>query len=422
MRVLAATQGVNACIKRLIALTSIYAKRKICLGQQCLLNIPMTPEELVVVGNQHREQDRPDDALAFYAQAFVKDRNYFHAWNNYGNVLRESGDPVGAVPFLQRAISLDPNNATAQFNLSVAYLLAGNYAQGWPQYEHRWNFEHLTDTLPQFNKPRWTGQDLKDKTIMVCQEQGLGDTIQFVRFIWDLHVRGAKIILLVNQNLEPLFASSKLVEKIVNQAPDQEEFDYWIPIMSLPNVLGITLENLKPMQSYLTANESLYKACLKSLGPKHKLRVGFCWSGRRDNWVNRYKGMNLSHMLDLIEKNPNYDWINLQLDATPEETQKLINAGVVEYNIPINNFADTAALVNTLDVVITVDTAVAHLAAALGRPTWIMLGAQAVDWRWLLGRESSPWYLTARLLRQPVMGDWASVTNKIHQYLGWFKI
>ena len=176
--------------------------------------------------------------------------------------------------------------------------------------------------------------------------------------------------------------------------------------MSLPRVLGVTLENLAQMQSYLNADEGAYRAWLKHLGPKHRLRVGFCWSGRRDTWINRYKGMKLDDMLALIQRNPDYDWINLQLDATPEETQQLINAGVVEYSLPVATFADTAALVSTLDVVVTVDTAVAHLSAALGRPTWIMLGSQAVDWRWLLGRDSSPWYLTARLFRQPRRGDW----------------
>jgi ADP-heptose:LPS heptosyltransferase len=127
-------------------------------------------------------------------------------------------------------------------------------------------------------------------------------------------------------------------------------------------------------------------------------------------------------MLALIQRNPNYDWINLQMDATEEETQRLVAAGVVEYHLPVASFADTAALVSTLDVVITVDTAVAHLSSALGRPTWIMLGAQAVDWRWLLGRDSSPWYLTAQLFRQKESGNWSSCLDQIHKYLALFKI
>ena len=382
----------------------------------------MTSDELVLAGNQHREQNQPEQALACYAQAFVSDRNNFHAWNNYGNVLRELGDPVGAVAFLQRAITLDPSNSTAQFNLAVAYLLSGDYERGWPQYEHRWNFEHLAGTLPQLSNTRWTGQDLKDKTILVCQEQGLGDTIQFVRFLWDLHNRGAKTVLQVNKNLEPLFKDSTIIHKIVNFIDDAGEFDYWSPIMSLPGVLGVKVDNLRKIQSYIKADETLHKKWLQHLGPKHRLRVGFCWSGRRDTWLNRHKSLPLDEMLDLIQRNPDYDWFNLQLDATAEETEKLRQAGVAEYSLPIDNLNDTAALIGCCDVVVAVDTAVAHLSAAMGQSTWIMLNNYAVDWRWLLNRNDSPWYSTARLFRQREIGNWSDCLNQIDRYLKLFKI
>lgn len=382
----------------------------------------MTADELVALGNHHREQDQPEQALACYAQAFVIDRHNSHAFNNYGNVLRECGDPQGAVPFLQRSISLHPDNATAQFNLAVAWLLAGDYTQGWKQYEHRWNFEHMAGTLPGHTQPRWTGQELKDKTVLVIGEQGHGDNIQFVRFLWNLHDRGARIILQVNNNVAPLLAGSNIIDKIVDIGPVTESFDYWIPIMSLPGVLGVTLDNLARMQHYIQADEKLTRTWLNHLGPKHRLRVGFCWSGRSDTWINRYKGMNLDDMLGLIQRNPNYDWINLQLDATAEDTQRLIDADVVRYSLPIKNFADSAALISTLDVVISVDTAVAHLAGALGRPTWILLSNHAVDWRWLLDRDTCPWYLTARLFRQQQRGDWSYPLDQIDRYLGLFKI
>jgi ADP-heptose:LPS heptosyltransferase len=389
---------------------------------QVFLNIAMTSDELVLAGNQHREQNQPEQALACYAQAFVSDRNNFHAWNNYGNVLRELGDPVGAVAFLQRAITLDPGHSTAQFNLAVAYLLAGDYEQGWPQYEHRWNFEHLTGTLPQLSTTRWTGQDLKDKTILICQEQGLGDTIQFVRFLWDLHSRGAKIVLQVNSNLGALLEDSPIIDRVVNSIDEVEEFDYWSPIMSLPRILGVTLDKLSNLQSYIKANESLQKRWQEHLGPKHRLRVGFCWSGRRDTWLNQHKALPLHSMLELIKRNPNYHWINLQLDATQEETEQLLQAGVQEYSLPINNFNDTAALVANCDVILSVDTAVAHLSASMGRPTWIMLNSYATDWRWLLDKNNNPWYPTARLFRQSTMGDWSPVLNQIHKFLALFKI
>ena len=386
------------------------------------LNMSMETELLIAHGNQCREDNNPEQALAYYAQAFTQDRTSASAFNNYGNVLRECGDPEGAIPFLQRSIQLDPNGITARFNLAVSYLLKGDYAQGWPAYESRWQYEHLNGLLPKFEQPRWTGQDLKDKTILVVGEQGHGDNIQFIRFIGDLFGCGAKIILQVNPNLAPLFNNSPSISQVIDFDTIPGEFDYWVPIMSIPGVLGNTLENLSHVQFYLAPDSTLAQNWLKVLGLKKKLRVGFCWSGRRDTWINRHKGMPFETMVGLIKKNPNYEWINLQADCTVEEEKVLVDAGVKAYPGSIRNFADSAALIHHLDVVLSVDTAVAHLAGALGRPVWVMLNCFGTDWRWLLNRDSSPWYSTARLFRQPAMGDWTSVTDKVHKFLGWFKI
>jgi hypothetical protein len=382
----------------------------------------MNTEELIAAGNTCREQNDPEGALKNYAQALTQDRNSASAFNNYGNVLREAGDPEGAIPFLQRSIQLVPGAVTPNFNLAVAYLLAGDYARGWPQYEHRWNFEHLTGTLPQFKQPRWTGQELKDKTILVIQEQGLGDTIQFVRFVFGLYHAGAKIILQVNNNLEPLFLGSPVIHKIIDVTDAPEDFDYWTPIMSIPGIMGVTLENLPHQLQYLSARTDLVKLWQDKLGPKKQLRVGVCWSGRPDSWINRHKGMPFDVMLDLIKRNPGTEWFNLQVECTPEQNKILEQAGVKTFVGHIHNFADTAALIHHMDVVISVDTAVAHLAGALGRPTWIPLNWYGTDWRWLLNRDNSPWYPSARLFRQPKLGDWHSVIEKIHQYLSWFKV
>jgi hypothetical protein len=316
---------------------------------------------------------------------------------------------------------LAPHHPTAQFNLAVAYLLAGDYARGWPQYESRWNYEHLAGELPKYSQPRWTGQDIKGKTVLVVGEQGHGDNIQFVRFVGDITSRGAKVVLILNSNLRPLMIGPSIPTILVDGDP-LPEFDYWIPIMSIPGVIGSTLENMASVQCYLTADAQLQKEWQAQLGPKNRLRVGFCWSGRRDTWINRHKGMPFETMLELIKRNPGYEWINLQCDCTDEEEAELIAAGVQAYRGAIRNFADSAALLMHMDVVLSVDTAVAHLAGALGRPVWVMLSQYALDWRWLLDRDSSPWYLTARLFRQPKMGDWVSVTDKIHKFLSWYKI
>lgn len=386
------------------------------------LNMIMETELLIANGNQCRADHNPEGALAYYAQAFTQDRRSSAAFCNYGNVLRECGDPLGGIPFLQRAIQLDPNNVTSRFNLAVAYLLSGDYANGWPQYEWRWKYEHLANTLPNFEQPRWSGQDLKDKTILVLGEQGHGDNIQFIRFVGDLAARGGRVIVAVNYSLIPQFKDIRQISELYG--PDQAlpPFDYWTPIMSIPGIIGTTLDNLSHVQSYLVANNQLVKEWQERLGPKTRLRVGFCWSGRRDSWINQHKAMPFETMLALIKRNPNYEWINLQCDCTAEEEAQLIEAGVQAYPGAIRNFADSAALVHHMDVVLSVDTAVAHLSGALGRPTWIMLNQFGLDWRWLLDRDSSPWYSTATLFRQPKMGDWNSVTEKIHKFLSWYKI
>ena len=253
-------------------------------------------------------------------------------------------------------------------------------------------------------------------------EQGHGDNIQFVRFLYNLHVMGAEIILQVTDGLVPMLIGSPIIKRVSGYDFSVTDFDYWIPIMSIPGVMGITLANLPKPINYLNADANLQQQWLQKLGAKKRMRVGFAWSGRRDAWLNIHKGMPFADMLAMIRANPTYEWINLQIDATAEEVAELEAAGVTTYPGSISSFADTSALIMHLDVVLSVDTAIAHLAGALGRPTWIMLNWFAVDWRWLLNRDDSPWYSTARLFRQPVMGDWASVTKKVSQYLSWFKV
>jgi tetratricopeptide (TPR) repeat protein len=381
----------------------------------------MNSNDLIEAGNQHRATNDPKQALQCYAMAFVQDPDCAAAFNNYGNVMRECGYPARAIPFLQHAIVLDPNNVTAKFNLAVSWLLMGNYQQGWPAYETRWNYEHLAGTEPQFAQPRWSGQDLRDRTILVIGEQGHGDCIQFVRFIYNLHVMGARVKLQVTDGLIPLLGTSDIMQ-VAAYGADMGEFDYWIPIMSIPGILGVTLDNLPRIQSYMNATPGLIKQWQDRLGPKYKMRVGVSWSGRRDAWLNQHKGIPFDQVLAMIQRHPEYEWISLQIDATPDEEQALADAGVRLWPGTVNSFADTAALMMHLDVVIGVDTAVTHLAGALGRPVWVMLNAFATDWRWLLDRDSSPWYSSARLFRQPTMGDWPSVLKKIEQYLAWFKI
>jgi hypothetical protein len=382
-------------------------------------------DNFIAQGNTYREQHKPEMALTQYMLAMTSDRNSSGAFNNYGNVLRELGDPVGAVPFLQRAIQLNPSVVTHQFNLAVAYLLSGDYVKGWPAYECRHNYEHLKGTIPEYNCPMWNGEDLTGKSIFVRGEQGHGDIIQFVRFIQNLKNIGASVTIQVTDALIPLIQSGPLGQDVRVLSFSQElgqEFDYWIPIMSLPGKLNVRVDNLPNTIQYLFADPKLVDNWRRNLGLKNKLRIGFAWSGRRDSWINQHKSVPFEKMLAMIQSCPEYSWYNLQYDCTNDEQAQLVAAGVHCFPGGINSFADTAALISNFDVVVSVDTAVAHLSAALGRPTWIMLNSYGQCWRWLLNRNDTPWYATARLFRQPAMSEWNPVIDRVKQHLNLFKI
>ena len=377
----------------------------------------MDTELLIAHGNTARQQHNPELAISYYAQAFVQDYNSASAFNNYGNVIREMGYPERALLFLENAIKIDPVNETARFNRAVSYLLMGDYARGWPAYEDRWNFEHLKGALPNLPRPKWTGQDLRDKTILVIGEQGLGDTIQFARFVIDLRAAGADVVLAVAGTMVSLFGPGTIAFGDTLPA-----YDYWTPIMSIPGFLGITLENLSSPLSYISADSSAVKQWQQRLGYKKKLRIGFSWSGRRDTWIHQHKSVPFTQIAELIKYNPQHEWVNLQIDASEEESQVLTQLGCATYPGTITCMADSAALISCMDVVVGVDTAVSHLAGALGKSTWIMLNQYGVDWRWLLNRADSPWYPTVRLFRQPSMGNWGPVVTQITRQLNLFKI
>ena len=383
----------------------------------------MDIQELIAHGNHYRSISQPENAIACYAQAFMQDPEFGSAYNNYGNVLREMGYPKQSIGFLKTAIDLNPHDSVAQFNLAVAYLLAGDLEHGWPQYEKRWQFEHLDGKLPKFSQPRWQGENLHGKSILITGEQGHGDNIQFCRFAEQLVRLGAKVYICVDNNLKPLLQNSILLPTEILAGEDMiPEFDYWTPIMSIPGFLGITYDNLPHRVQYLLPSKESIKIWGDRLGPKRRLRVGFAWSGRRDSWINQHKAIPFDQMFALICRNPDYEWINLQADCTTEEEQQLVAQGVTTYPGMISNWNDTAGLVQHLDVVIAVDTAVGHLAGAMGRPFWLPLNHFGQDWRWLLKRNDSPWYPSCRIFRQPKIGDWATPLDVIHLHLKLFKI
>lgn len=382
----------------------------------------MNANELIEQGNALREQNQPWEALQCYGQAFLTNPDHFSAWNNYGNVLRELGQPRRAIPFLQHAMAIDPSNTVAPFNLAVALLLAGDYAQGWPAYESRWNFEHLAGTLPKYEQPRWRGEDIKGKTLLIVGEQGLGDTIQFARYALAVSNMGTDVALAVPQGLVTLLTNPQALRYTLGPGDKIPDFDYWTPIMSLPGIFRQTLDRFESVLNYVAAPPAKREEWRQRLGPKKKLRIGISWSGRRDTWINKHKSVPVEHIRNLLLANPQHQWINLQVESLDTEMAFLSDTVLESYPGTIRDMSDTAGLVEHLDLVISVDTAVSHLAGSMGRPTWIMLNNYAVDWRWLLNRDDSPWYPSVRLFRQPAIGEWQPVIQSITRWIDLFKI
>jgi hypothetical protein len=229
-------------------------------------------------------------------------------------------------------------------------------------------------------------------------------------------------MLQANSNLLPLFTNSTVIQTLVPDHETPEDFDFWIPMMSLPRVLGVTLANLPRTNGYLNARQDLSRQWLQRLGPKTRLRAALAWRGRPDSWLNQHKGVPFDLILELIQSHGHIEWHCLQMDATPAEHSVLTDLGVRQWNSDITSWSDTAALLTHTDVVISADTALAHLGGSLGRPTWIMLNRYAQDWRWLRDRSDSPWYNSVRLFRQPDLDQWDPVIRDVRRWLDLFKI
>lgn len=380
----------------------------------------MTYQEYMDAGVTFRERTEPENALACFGQSMILEPESAAAFNNYGNTLREMGHPSRAIPFLQHACILDPGMSTAQFNLSVAMLLAGDLRGGMKQYEHRWSFEHLQGLLPTFEQPMWRGEDLTNKNILILFEQGHGDALQFIRFVTTLKkFNPKKIFVYAGPDMVELIQGSESMYgiEVACYQDNLPSFDTWSMLMSLPIGLNLDYSTLNSPLQYINAPNRTINEWKERLGPKTQQRIGIGWSGRRDTWINRHKAVPFDYIVNLIQRNPDKQWINLQADATNEEDSILSSLGVKQYPNTIKDWSDTAGLVHNLDLVIGVDTSVSHLAGAMGRPVWIMLSQYALDWRWLLDRGDSPWYPSAKLFRQPVRGDWASVINRVCRFL-----
>lgn len=362
------------------------------------------------------ELDRPEEALQSYERAIALNPGYAEALYNRGNALRDLNRHAEAIESYERALALKADYAFAHWNFADCCLLLGDFARGWQEYEWRWKLKLGENRRRDFEQPLWLGtQSLEGRTILLHSEMGFGDTLQFCRYAKEVAALGARVVLEVQPSLLPLLADLEGVTQAVPRGSPLPLFDYHCPLMSLPLAFKTNLSNIPANIPYIRSDPTRVAAWQEKLGRKSKPRVGVAWSGSRSQ-RNDKRSMALTEMLPLVREWA--EWVSLQKEVRDSDAALLASRPELRrLGGELKDFADTAALVELLDIVVTVDTSVAHVAGAMGKPVWILLPFTSHDWRWMLDREDSLWYPTARLFRQSANRDWAQVINRVNEEL-----
>jgi tetratricopeptide (TPR) repeat protein len=326
-----------------------------------------------------------------------------------------------AIATYRQAQAIDPENAEAESYVSLIYRLLGDFEAGWAGLRARWTMEMRPDCYPDFHQHLWLGkEEISGKRILVFADEGFGDTLQFARYIPLLAEKGAEIILVVDEALRPLLSRLRgVIQCLPKPSASLPSFDMHCPIGLLPLAFETRLDTIPAAVSYLPppseAHVQVWEQRLRQhLGPGSKLRVGLAWSGNAQHSNDHNRSMPLSALEPLFDAGASL--ISLQRDLRSADRTLLEMSGIIDLTAHLTDFAETLALVNCLDVVISVDTSTAHLAAAAGRPTWILL-PYLPDYRWMLDRDDSPWYPTARLFRQSAARSWDEVADNVRRAL-----
>src|SRR6266513_3972268 len=377
---------------------------------------PSNPYFLNNRGNALQALKRYGEALASYDKALTIRADYADALNNRGTTLRVLKRYEEALASYRKALTIEPDYVPAHWNESLCRLLIGDFERGWEKYEWRWKCDHVLPATRNFSQPLWLGkEDITGKTILLHAEQGLGDTIQFARYAQAVAQKCAKVILEVEPTLRSLLSEISGAYKVLSRGEPLPEFDFPCPLLSLPLAFNTRPETIPATIPYLGARASVVKRWEDNLGKRNAPRVGIVWSGLSANVNDHKRSIALSRLAGLA--GPSVRLVSLQNEVRTEDEKALAtNKQILHFGSELADFSDTAALVSLMDLVVSVDTSVAHLAGALGTPVWILLPF-APDWRWMVDREDSPWYPTARLFRQPKIGDWDSVIHKGRQEL-----
>ncbi|WP_020167237.1 MULTISPECIES: tetratricopeptide repeat protein [Methylotenera] len=381
---------------------------------------PDHPPSLFNRGNVLRSLNRPQDAVHSYDQVLQTMPNHPEVLNNKGNALRALNRLDDAQENYQLALTHAPDYADARWNAGLCFLLAGHYQPGWQEYEWRWASElHAEKHL--FTQSLWDGTDsLQGKTILLHAEQGLGDTLQFCRYASLVKTLGATVVLEVQPQLVNLIRTLKGVDLLIARGHSLPKFDYHCPLLSLPKAFATKLDTIPHTSAYIAIDAKKVRAWRNKLGGtglvnQSKSRVGLIWAGSATHSNDHNRSIALQELASIVDQNA--DFYGLQKKLREGDAEFFHQHPQIKYlGGHIKDFTDTAAIITLMDVVITVDTAVAHLAGAMGKPVWILL-PYSPDWRWLLGRSDSPWYPTARLFRQTAIGDWSSVLQEVKQAL-----
>lgn len=360
-----------------------------------------------------------DAAVESYDKAITLNPGYVKAYSDRGNALMELGQLGAAIESYDKAIAIKPDYANACWNKSLALLLLGQFEKGWDLYESRWNVDAFRSPKRGFKQPLWLGREsIAGKTILLHSEQGFGDTIQFCRYVKLVYDLGARVILEVEASLANLLKDLAGVSVLVVKGTPLPAFDCHCPLLSLPLALMTGFDTIPCASKYLSVDTNSLSAWTNRLGKKRKPRVGLVWSGSAEHANDHNRSISLSELIDQLPTE--YQYVSLQKEVRDsDKAAQELDIQLLHFGSALEHFGDTAALCELMDIVISVDTSVAHLAAALGKPTWVLLPL-APDWRWLLDREDSPWYPSVKLYRQTVVSSWGNVLAKVRVDLGQF--
>ncbi|MEG5080507.1 tetratricopeptide repeat protein [Microcoleus sp. AT8-B4] len=374
--------------------------------QQALRLKPDFPQALNNLGKAFEEAGNMAEAIDCYRRAIVLKPGYINPLTSLGSALHDRGQFADALTYYSQAVKFNVASPESHLNLGLALLLAGDFQRGFCEYEWRLLVKEKQFRRHNFIQPVWDGKNLEGKTILLCPEQGLGDAIQFIRYADLVKQKGGRVIVWCLPHLQRLFAEVSGIDALIVNPEDAPDFQVRAQLMSLPHLLGTTLETIPAKVPYLAPPPGWEF----TLNPTTNLKVGIVWSGNPKNSQNKVRSLPLKLLTKLLDI-PGADFYSLQQEMTADDRALLEQIAVTDLSSYLHELADTAAAISALDLVISVDTCVAHLAGALGKPVWILL-CFVPDWRWMLQREDSPWYPTARLFRQSTAGDWEGVLEQ----------